>query len=115
MASPPQDIEVHAFGSGQGMDNGQDRARTAADGSYEIDVSPGEAYAVYVDDKEWAAPSRLDVVVREGKPAGGVDFKLTRGTVIRGNSHRRPRQPACARPVHLARRNRRSRRRKTYE
>jgi RNA polymerase sigma factor (sigma-70 family) len=82
--SPAPDIEVYAFGSGQGMDNGRDRALTAADGSYEININAGEAYAVYVDDKEWAAPSRLDVVIREGKPVDGVDFKLTRGTVIRG-------------------------------
>jgi RNA polymerase sigma factor (sigma-70 family) len=82
--SPAPGIEVHAFGSGQGMDHGQDRARTAVDGTYEMDVNAGEAYAVFVEDKDWAAPSRLDVVVREGKPAGGVDFRLTRGTVLRG-------------------------------
>ncbi len=81
---PAAGFEVHAFGSGQGVDNGQGRARTSQDGSYEIDVSPNEAYAVYVDDKDWAAPSHLDVVVRVGKPAGAVDFKLSRGTVIRG-------------------------------
>ena len=73
-------MKVQAYGTGQGMDNGQGRARTAKDGSYEMPVSPGEAYAVYVDDQDWAAPSRLDVVVREGKPAEGVDFKLSRGT-----------------------------------
>ena len=81
---PAAGFEVHAFGSGQGVDNGQGRARTSQDGSYEIDVSPSEAYAVYVEDKDWAAPSHLDVVVRVGKPAGAVDFKLSRGTVIRG-------------------------------
>ncbi len=82
--SPAPDIDVGAFGSGQGMDNGHGRARTAADGSYEMEVDPNEGYAVYVDDKNWAAPSRLDVVVREGKPVDGIDFKLTRGTVIHG-------------------------------
>ena len=81
---PAAGIEVRAFGSGQGMDNGNSRAQTTADGSYEMSVSPSEAYAAYVDDKDWAAPSRLDVVVREGKPVEGVDFKLTRGTVLRG-------------------------------
>ncbi len=81
---PASGIKVHAYGTGQGIDNGQGRAETAEDGSYEISVNPGEAYAVYVDDQDWAAPSRLDVVVREGKPVEGVDFKLSRGTVIRG-------------------------------
>ncbi len=82
--SPAPDIEVQAYGSGKGLDNGRDRTRTSADGSYELTISPNEAYAVYVDDKDWAAPSRLDVVVREGKPVEGVDFKLTRGTILRG-------------------------------
>ena len=81
---PASRINIRAFGTGHGMDNGQGNARTAQDGSYEMPASPGEAYAVYVDDQDWAAPSRLDVVVREGKPVEGVDFKLSRGTVIRG-------------------------------
>ena len=75
---------MHAIGSGQGLDYGQGRVLTAADGSYEMDVNTREGYAVYVDDKDWAAPSRLDVVVRDSKPVGGVDFKLTPGTIIRG-------------------------------
>lgn len=82
--SPALGIEVIATGSGYGHDSGQGQARTAADGSYEIEVPPGEAYAVYVRDDDWAARSRLDVVVREGRPALGVDFLLDRGTVIRG-------------------------------
>lgn len=56
----------------------------AADGSYTLDVPPNEGYAVYIEDPEWAAPSRLDVIVREGKPVDGVDFRLSRGTVLRG-------------------------------
>src|SRR5262249_25641118 len=82
--SPAAAIQVRASGSGQGMDHGQGYAQTADDGSYEMQVNSGEAYAVCVDDEDWAAPSRLDMVVREGKPVEGVDFKLTKGTVIRG-------------------------------
>ena len=82
--APAPGIEVRALGSGQGIDNGSGRAVTAVDGSYVMDVNAGEGYAVYVVDEDWAAPSRLDVVVRHGKPAGGVDFKLTPGTIIRG-------------------------------
>jgi RNA polymerase sigma factor (sigma-70 family) len=81
---PAAGIEVHAFGSGQGLDNGRGQAQTSEDGSYEMSVNPREVYAVYVDDKAWAAPSHLDVIVREGKPVAGVDFKLSRGTLIRG-------------------------------
>ena len=50
----------------------------------EMSVSPEEAYAVYVDDKDWTATTRLDVVIREGKPASGIDFRLTRGSILRG-------------------------------
>jgi RNA polymerase sigma factor (sigma-70 family) len=82
--SPAAGINVSATGTGQGIDNGHGQARTAADGAYEMHVSPGEAYAVFVDEKDWGARSRLDVFVRAGKAVDGVDFKLTRGTVVRG-------------------------------
>ena len=77
-------IEVYAYGTGKGMDNGQDRTHTVADGSYEMNLDPGEAYAVYVDDKDW--PRRFPPRRRppQGKPVDKVDFALTRGTVIRG-------------------------------
>src|SRR5262249_15018398 len=64
--------------------HGHGEALTGGDGRYEMMVSPDEGYAVYVEDRERAARSRLDVVVRRGKPAEGVDFTLTRGTLLRG-------------------------------
>jgi RNA polymerase sigma factor (sigma-70 family) len=82
--SPARDVLVHAFGTGKAGDNGRGQARTAADGSYEISVSAGEGYSVFVEDKDWTAPARLDVIVREAEPAEGVDFKLSPGTVVRG-------------------------------
>ncbi len=92
--SPAPGIQVRAYGSGKGSDNGQDRIRTDASGSYTLTVNPDEAYAVYVDDKDWAAPSRLDVDIRAGKPVAGVDFRLTRGTLLHGKvtvgANRRP-------------------------
>ena len=81
---PAGGILVRAYGSGQGMDNGQAEVQTTEDGSYELFVNPREIYAVYVDAQGWAAPARLDVVVREGKPVQAVNFKLSRGTIIRG-------------------------------
>jgi hypothetical protein len=81
--APAEGILVYAISS-QGVDYGQGTVRSAADGSYEMDVDADEAYAVYVDDDHWAAPSRLDVVVRDRKPVDGVDFKLVPGTIIRG-------------------------------
>ena len=96
-------IEVRALGSGKGFDSGHGRARSTVDGSYEMTVSPDETYAVYVDDVDWAAPSRLDVIVRESKPAEAVDFKLTRGTLVRGTVTVGPgNRPAANQVVGLA-------------
>ena len=82
--TPAAGIWLQAYGSGKKLDNGRGEALTGADGRYEMMVSPDEAYAVYVEDRDRAARSRLDVVVRRGKPAEGVDFTLTRGTLLRG-------------------------------
>ena len=84
--SPAPGIRVGAMGNGngKGIDHGGGQVRTGDDGSYEMSVAPDEGYAVYVNDDDWAAPARLGVIVRDGKPIDGVDFKLARGTVIRG-------------------------------
>ena len=106
--TPAAGIRLQAYGSGRKHDNGRGEARTGADGRYEMMVSPDEAYAVYVEDGDCAAKSRLDVVVRRGKPADGVDFTLTRGTLLRGTvSVGDGNKPASA-SVHPAGRERRA-------
>ncbi|MFO0889053.1 MAG: sigma-70 family RNA polymerase sigma factor [Isosphaeraceae bacterium] len=82
--TPAAGIRIQAYGSGKTHDNGRGEALTGADGRYEMRVSPDEAYAVYIEDRDHAARSRLDVIVRRGKPAEAVDFTLTRGTLLRG-------------------------------
>ncbi len=82
--SPAPGILVQANGTGRRSDNGRGSARTDAGGAYEMNVALDEAYAVYVDEEAWAAPSRLDVVLLANRPVDGVDFKLSRGTMIRG-------------------------------
>ena len=76
------------------MDPSHAQARTAVDGSYEMTVHSDESYVVTVADDEWAAPSRIGIVVREGRPAEGIDLRLVRGTLIQGaatiGSDRRP-------------------------
>jgi len=81
---PAPGIRVQALGSGQGMDNGRGQARTAADGSYSMSLPTEEVYVVSVEDDDRAAPSRLDVAVRPGRPLSGVDFSLSKGTILRG-------------------------------
>jgi hypothetical protein len=59
-------------------------ARTADDGTYSLNVLPERAYIVAVEDDSWAAPSRSNVVVREGRPVDGLDFTLVQGTLVHG-------------------------------
>jgi RNA polymerase sigma factor (sigma-70 family) len=82
--SPAADVLVAAEGSGLWDDRGQARARTEADGSYELEVAPDDAYAVCIRDEAWTAPTISNVLVRRGKPVEGVDFRLGKGTLIRG-------------------------------
>ncbi|OJW19978.1 MAG: hypothetical protein BGO49_10675 [Planctomycetales bacterium 71-10] len=82
--SPAVGVKVQADGSGRELDNGRGSAVTAADGRYEMAVPPDEAYAVRVEEPDWAAAARMDVVVRRGRPVEGVDFHLAQGTVLKG-------------------------------
>lgn len=81
--SPASGIVVHAQErAADPIDQAQ--SRTTPDGSYELEVNTGEIYAVFVEDTDWAAPSRLDVKVRDGNPIENVDFRLERGTTLQG-------------------------------
>jgi beta-lactamase regulating signal transducer with metallopeptidase domain len=59
-------------------------ARTADDGTYSLNVLPERAYIMAVEDESWVAPSRSNVVVREGRPVDGLDFALVLGTLVHG-------------------------------
>ena len=82
--TPALGIRIRALGTGDGRDHGQSRARSASDGTFEMLANSGEAYAIYVDEKDWAAPTRFGVVVHEARPAEGVDFTIGKGTILRG-------------------------------
>jgi RNA polymerase sigma factor (sigma-70 family) len=77
--------------------NSQAQTRTAEDGTYEMIALPDLAYAVAVTDDDLAASTRFDVVVRESKPATGVDFRLRRGTFIHGTLTQGPDHKPIAR------------------
>src|SRR5262249_18381590 len=47
-------------------------------------VYPDQSYLIAVTDEDWAAPSRAGVVVRPGVPHRDLDFRLNRGTLLRG-------------------------------
>ncbi len=81
---PAVDVLVSSRGQGSHAMSIPSPARTDADGHYEIRAESEQAYIVEVDDKEWAAPFRGNVVLRAGKPAVAVDFMLRRVTRLHG-------------------------------
>ncbi len=99
---PAAGILVLAQGCGPEFASGHERARTAADGSYEMTIESDQSYVVTISDDDWAAPSHIGVIVREGRPVTGLDFRLGRGTLIRGTVSIGPdRGPAEGRSIWL--------------
>jgi hypothetical protein len=58
-------------------------ARTAADGTYRLEVHGDETYRIAVFDDNWAAPARWVLVNRKWPPTD-VDFQLGEGTLVHG-------------------------------
>jgi beta-lactamase regulating signal transducer with metallopeptidase domain len=80
----------------------RDLTRTGADGSYRLEVYPGQSYLIAVTDERWAAPSRRGLLVREGQPQKDLDIRLGKGTLIRGRvTLGRDRKPAEGQTVTL--------------
>jgi RNA polymerase sigma factor (sigma-70 family) len=82
--SPAAGILVAAEGVGDAYPAGSSRARSAADGSFKMELPPNQSYTVYVNDDEWAAKSRTGVVIREGQPHPDVSIRLQPGALIHG-------------------------------
>lgn len=77
------------------------RSRTAADGSFTIELPPEQAYAVCIADPEWAVWTRY-VFVGAGQPVRNFDLTLERGIVIQGRvTGGEPPQPAAGLAVTL--------------
>jgi beta-lactamase regulating signal transducer with metallopeptidase domain len=78
-------------------------ARTDDDGKYAFDdLRPDVPYMIAVHDKSWAAATRRTVVLKAGQDHGGVDFALTKGTLIHGRVTEEPdHRPAAGRTLAL--------------
>jgi protocatechuate 3,4-dioxygenase beta subunit len=59
-------------------------ARTDSDGTYWLRVDPNEVYLIGVVDKEWTAPSHVNIVLKEGETREHLDFRLCKGTLVHG-------------------------------
>jgi hypothetical protein len=96
---PAVDVLVSAQGQGSAETSCLRLVRTDAAGRYDIRAESEQAYIVLIEDREWAAPYRGDILVRAGKPAVGVDFVLRRATRLHGRviaGHEGPGVPKTA-------------------
>ena len=80
-------IRVEASGSGgpgiaKGWEFGS-RDTTAADGSYEMQLMPGQSFTIKVADDEGTGPGLSGVEVHEGVPRTGLNLSLVRGPADR--------------------------------
>jgi hypothetical protein len=81
---PAAGIVLQAEGRGDTNHYFRDLARTNAEGAFEFQAYPEQSYLISVLDENWAAPSRTITRLGEDEPAGGLEFRLRRGTVLRG-------------------------------
>ena len=81
---PAAGVLLQAEGRGDTNFYCRNFVRTKADGSYSIRVYPNQSYMIGVIDENWAAPSKTGVVVGEEAPHESLDFRLGKGTIVRG-------------------------------
>jgi beta-lactamase regulating signal transducer with metallopeptidase domain len=81
---PAADVLLQAEGRGNTNFYCRGFMHTKADGSYSLLVYPNQSYIIAVTDENWAAPSKTGIVVGEGAPREGLDFRLGKGTILRG-------------------------------
>jgi hypothetical protein len=82
--SPAAGATVTVRGQGTSHNGFQGATTTDGDGRYQLKVYSEQAYLVRAGDEKLASPVRSDIVVRAGKPVGGVDLVLGRSTSVRG-------------------------------
>ena len=81
---PAAEVPLQIEGRGDTISPFGGVVRTKADGSYSMLVTPNLSYILAVTDAHWAVPSKIGIVVKEGEPRTGLDFRLDKGTVLRG-------------------------------
>lgn len=81
---PVPGLTLHV--EGRGATNMYFRKEIAPDdsGRYEISVASGQAYLLAVEHADFAAPAQVTPVLKEREERTNLDFKLSPGTLIRG-------------------------------
>ena len=92
---PAEGIQIQAEGHQAGSFTYCRRFdRSAADGSYSLEVDPGQDYIVAVVDESWAAPSHFGIEVERGETARRTRFPPRQGDAHPGPGRDRSRQQA---------------------
>ena len=81
---PAAGILLQAEGRGQSNHYFRNLTRTDAEGHFEFNAYPDQAYLVAILNENWSAPSLLIPKIEEGESVSGVELRLSKGTVIRG-------------------------------
>jgi protocatechuate 3,4-dioxygenase beta subunit len=81
---PAVGLLVQAEGTHASCNYFRGDARTDVDGTYWLRVDPNEVYLIGVVDKEWTAPSHVNIVLKEGETREHLDFRLCKGTLVHG-------------------------------
>ncbi len=81
---PAAGIVIQAEGRGDTNHYFRNLARTNAEGAFEFQAYPEQSYLISVLNENWTALSCTVAQLPEDQPVGGLEFRLNRGTVLRG-------------------------------
>jgi len=81
--SPAANIDVMIVGEGYKIDSFRETARTAADGTFAISVTPNYYYAFCASDAKWASPI-VSKVILDKTPAEPIELRLQPAVHVRG-------------------------------
>jgi hypothetical protein len=100
--APAPGVLIQAEGRGYTNHYCRSHARTAADGTYVLELYPDQGYVVSVLDPDRTAPNITGVVIREGRPRSDLDFRLGPGTLMEGRVTAGPKaEPAAGETIYL--------------
>ena len=84
--NPAAGIVLQAEGRGETNHYFRNLARTNAAGVFEFRAYPEQSYLISVLDENWAAASCTVAQLTEDQSVDGLEFRLNRGTVLRGTA-----------------------------
>ncbi|WP_146521366.1 carboxypeptidase-like regulatory domain-containing protein [Stieleria varia] len=82
--SPAVGIRMQGEGRGDTNHYFRDHCSTDENGNYEIKIYPDQTTILAITDQNFAAESKTDILLPEGKDIDDVDFTLSSGTLVTG-------------------------------